>query len=69
LVHDGMILSNDFALGMKVSLYDWRLHLFSSKLRSCWIGLFVISHVFSYGVVKVQYHVFGANNNVNGQIL
>jgi len=34
LVHDRTILMKNFAPGMKVLLYDSRLHLFSGKLRS-----------------------------------
>ena len=34
LFHDRRILRKEFALGMKVLLYDSRLHLFPGKLRS-----------------------------------
>ena len=53
LVHERIILRKDFAPGMKMLLYDSRLHLFSSKLRSRWTGPFVISHVFPYVAVKI----------------
>ena len=53
LVHDRIIFRNDFAPSMKVLLYDSRLHLFPRKLRSCWIGPFVVTHAFSYSAVEI----------------
>ena len=53
LVHDKMIIGKDFALGMKVLLYDSRLHLFPGKLRSRWMGPFVVTPACPYGVVDI----------------
>ena len=34
--------------------YDSRLHLFPGRLRSCWMGPFVVTDLLSYGVVEIQ---------------
>ena len=38
-------------VGQKVLLYNSRLGLMSGKLRSKWIGPFVVTNVFPYGTV------------------
>jgi hypothetical protein len=48
-----MITRKKFHVGDKVLLYHLRLKLFPRKLRSCWIGPFVISNIFSYNAVEV----------------
>ncbi|KAL6331436.1 hypothetical protein AAG906_011375 [Vitis piasezkii] len=37
----------------KSSMYDTRLHIFHRKLKSRWIGPFVIHRVYSNGVVDL----------------
>jgi len=54
LFHDRHILRKEFTPGMKVLLYDSRLHLFPKKLRSPWIGPYIVLHVFLYGAVEIQ---------------
>ena len=61
-----MILRKDFAPGMKLLLYDSRLHLFPSKLRSRWTGTFIATHTFLYGAVETQDPTNGAKQKVNG---
>ncbi|RVW26592.1 Retrovirus-related Pol polyprotein from transposon 17.6 [Vitis vinifera] len=39
--------------GQKVLMYDTRLHIFPGKLKSRWIGPFVIHRVYSKGVVDL----------------
>ncbi|XP_052172159.1 uncharacterized protein LOC127788083 [Diospyros lotus] len=51
---DRMIDRKQFVLGQKVLLYNSRLKLMPSKLRSHWIGPFEVTNVFSYGVVEVR---------------
>ncbi|KAL9400782.1 hypothetical protein Peur_004631 [Populus x canadensis] len=51
-LHDRMITRKEFNVGDKV-LYHSRLKLFPGKLRSRWIGPFVVSNVFSYGAVEI----------------
>jgi len=48
-----MITRKEFNVGDKVLLYHSRLKLFPGKLRSRWIGPFVVSNVFSYGAVEI----------------
>jgi hypothetical protein len=52
-LHDRMITRKDFYVGDKILLYHSRLKLFPGKLRSRWIGPFVVSNVFSYGAVEI----------------
>ena len=52
--HDKMISRKEFKVGQKVLLYHSRLHLFQGKLRSHWIGPFVVTNVFPHGAVEIQ---------------
>ncbi|XP_071939278.1 uncharacterized protein [Coffea arabica] len=52
--HDQQISRKTFEVGQKVLLYQSRLKLFPSKLRSHWIGPFIITHVFPYDAVEIQ---------------
>jgi len=54
---------------MKVPLYDSKLHLFPGQLRSRWIGPYIVSQVFPYGVVEVQDPKSGATFKVSSQCL
>ena len=47
-------------------LYDSRLHLFSGKLRSRWMGHFVVTYVFPYGAFEIQDATIRAKRKVNG---
>ena len=52
--HDRIISRKQFSIGQKVLLYHSRLKLFPGKLRSKWIGPFVVTNVFSHGAVEIQ---------------
>ncbi|KAL9343158.1 hypothetical protein Peur_063589 [Populus x canadensis] len=52
-LHDRMLIRKEFHVGDKVLLYHSRLKLFPGKLRSRWIGPFVVSNVFPYGAVEI----------------
>nr|XP_027060695.1 uncharacterized protein LOC113687232 [Coffea arabica] len=52
--HDQQVSKKSFVVGQKVLLYHSRFKLFSDKLRSRWIGPFVVSIVFHYGAVEIQ---------------
>ena len=69
LFHDRHIFRKQFTAGMKVLLYDSKLHLFPGKLRSRWMGPYIVSHVFPYGAVEIQDPHSGATFKVNGQRL
>jgi hypothetical protein len=51
-LHDRMITRKEFNVGDKV-LYHSRLKLFPRKLRSRWIGPFVVSNFFPYGTIEI----------------
>ena len=69
LFHDRLILRKEFALGMKVLLYDSKLHLFLWKLRSRWSGPYIVLRIIPYGAVEIQDPNSGATSKVNGQRL
>ena len=64
--YDKMISRNEFKVGQKVLLYHSRLRLFLGKLCSCWIGPFVVTNVFPYGVVEIQSLATSKVFKVNG---
>ncbi|RVW20255.1 Retrovirus-related Pol polyprotein from transposon 17.6 [Vitis vinifera] len=43
----------EYKLGQRVLMYDTRLHIFPGKLKSRWIGPFIIHRVWSNGVVEL----------------
>ncbi|XP_021629601.1 uncharacterized protein LOC110627561 [Manihot esculenta] len=50
---DSLISRKQFTVGHKVLLFDSRLKLFLGKLKSCWIGPFVVENIFPYGAVEI----------------
>ncbi|XP_031260929.1 uncharacterized protein LOC116119124 [Pistacia vera] len=68
-LHDKMISRKEFKVGQKVLLYHSRFHLFLGKLRSRWIGPFVITNVFPHGVVEIQNLATSKVFKVNGHRL
>ena len=67
--HDKMISWKEFKVGQKVLLYHSWLHLFLGKLRSHWIGPFVVTNVFPYGAVEIQSLATSKVFKVNGHRL
>ncbi|KAM1557066.1 hypothetical protein ACFX10_040536 [Malus domestica] len=67
--HDKMIRGKTFAIGQKMLLFNSRLRLFPGKLRSKWIGPFVITNVFVHGAVQIQSLKTGHEFKVNGHRL
>ncbi|RVW73744.1 hypothetical protein CK203_057600 [Vitis vinifera] len=51
--HDQIISNKEFRKGQRVLLYDSRLHIFPGKLKSKWIGPFIIHQVHLNGVVEL----------------
>ncbi|CAN6583444.1 unnamed protein product [Malus baccata var. baccata] len=68
-VHDKMIRGKMFVVGHKVLLFNSHIRLFSGKLRSKWIGHFVVTNVFPYGAVQIQSLKTGHDFKVNGHRL
>ncbi|CAL1388857.1 unnamed protein product [Linum trigynum] len=55
-LHDSKIKQDkNFHVGDQVLLYNSRLRLFPGKLKSRWIGPYVITQVFPYGVAEISH--------------
>ncbi|XP_062089290.1 uncharacterized protein LOC133795852 [Humulus lupulus] len=67
--HDKHILRNSFVEGQKVFMYHSRLKLFPGKLKSRWLGPFIVTKVFLHGAVKVVSPSIEKSFKVNGQRL
>ena len=52
-IHDKMLVRKEFYVGQKVLLYNSRLKLFSGKLRSRWLGPYIVTKIFPFGAVKI----------------
>ena len=65
--HDQLITRKNFNQGDQVPLYDSKLHLFPGKLKSRWIGPFIVQQAYPNGSVDL----LNPNDNrvfkVNGQ--
>ena len=51
--HDQLISNKELRKGQRVLFYDSRLHIFPGKLKSRWIGPFIIHQVHLNGVVEL----------------
>ena len=67
--HDSRISRKSFTKGQKVPLYHSRLKLFPGKLRSRWIGPFVVLTIFEHGAVEIRSLSTGQIFKVNGHRL
>ena len=67
--HDQLISRKDFKKGKRVLLYDSKLPIFPSKLKSKWIGPFTIHQVHSNGVVELLNSNGTRSFKVNGHHL
>lgn len=54
LFHDDMISRKKVRVGQKILLFGSRLKLFPGKLKSKWIGPFVVTNMFAHGVVEIR---------------
>ncbi|CAN6554935.1 unnamed protein product [Malus baccata var. baccata] len=52
--HDKMIRAKTFSIGQKVLLFNSHLRLFPGKLRSKWVGPFIVTNVFPHGAVQIK---------------
>jgi len=79
IFHDSSIARKEFVVDQQVLLYNSRLGLMVGKLRSKWIGPFVVSNVYPYGLmgsllfflfllicVKFLFSVWDTHFNVGG---
>ena len=67
--HDKMTRGKSFQVGQKVLLFHSRLKLFPGKLRSCWVGPFIVTNVFAHGAVEIKSEKTGKEFKVNGHRL
>ncbi|KAL6310796.1 hypothetical protein AAG906_017373 [Vitis piasezkii] len=67
--HDQLISNKEFKEGQRVLLYDSRLHIFPGKLKSRWIGPFIIHQVHLNGVVELFNSKGNQTFKVNGHRL
>ena len=67
--HDQMVARKNFEKADQVLLYDSKLHLFLGKLKSRWIGPFIIRQVYPNGAVELLNSKDNKLFKVNGQRL
>ena len=67
--HDNNITSKSFKVGQKVLLFNSTLKVHAGKLRSKWVGPFLVTNVFPHGAVEIQNMDTGKVFKVNGQRL
>nr|KYP31060.1 hypothetical protein KK1_049122 [Cajanus cajan] len=67
--HDSLTARKDFVVGQKVLLYNSRLGPMGGKLRSKWIGPFVVTNVYPYGTVEIKSESTDKSFKVNGHHL
>ncbi|XP_059455052.1 uncharacterized protein LOC132185274 [Corylus avellana] len=52
--HDKQLVKKEFHVGQKVLIYNSRLRLFPSKLKSRWFGPCVVTKVFPHGALELS---------------
>nr|GEU72473.1 reverse transcriptase domain-containing protein [Tanacetum cinerariifolium] len=67
-IHDSKIKDRVFNVGDRVLLFNSRLKIFLSNLKTQWSGPFTITQVFPYGTVELS-QTDGLNFKVNGHRL
>jgi len=67
--HDKKLLKREFQTGQMVLLFNSRLRLFPGKLKSRWLGPFVVKQVRAHGVVEIEDPKSKRSWLVNGQRL
>ncbi|CAN6697905.1 unnamed protein product [Malus baccata var. baccata] len=67
--HDKMLRGKTFQIGQRVLLFNSRLRLFPGKLRSKWVGPFVVTNLFVHGAVQIKSLRTGQEFKVNGHRL
>nr|GEY95773.1 reverse transcriptase domain-containing protein [Tanacetum cinerariifolium] len=67
-IHDSKIKDRVFNVGDRVLLFNFRLKIFSGKLKTRWTGPFTVTQVFPYGTVELS-QTDGPNFKVNGHRL
>ncbi|XP_021974933.1 uncharacterized protein LOC110870043 [Helianthus annuus] len=68
-VHDAKLRKKTFEVGQKVWLYNSRLKMFAGKLKSKWMGPYVVRRVGRFGDVDIQDEQTLKQQRVNGHRL
>ncbi|GJV33105.1 reverse transcriptase domain-containing protein [Tanacetum coccineum] len=53
-IHDSKIKNRVFNVGDRVLLFNYRLKIFSGKLKTRWTGPFTVTQVFPYGTIELS---------------
>ncbi|GKB41609.1 hypothetical protein Tco_0886551 [Tanacetum coccineum] len=64
-INDSKIKNRVFNVGDQVLLFNYRLKIFSGKLKTRWTGPFTVAQVFPYGAVELS-QTDEPNFKVNG---
>ncbi|XP_074300717.1 uncharacterized protein LOC141632024 [Silene latifolia] len=67
--HDKMIFRKESTVGKKVLLFQSRFMLFPGKLRSRWVGPYVVTDVAFHGAIEIRSLATNKVLKVNGQRL
>ncbi|XP_042758122.1 uncharacterized protein LOC111902501 [Lactuca sativa] len=67
--HDKYLSRKIFEIGQKVLLYDSRFKWFFGKLRSRWIGPFIVTNIFDHDAIEIKSNKTGKVFKVNGHRL
>ena len=67
--HRKYLSRKSFEIGRKVLLYDSRLKLFFGKLRSRWVGPFIVTNVYDHGALEIKRNKTGKVFKVNEHML
>ncbi|XP_035830801.1 uncharacterized protein LOC118480188 [Helianthus annuus] len=68
-VHDAKLRKKTFEVGQKVWLYNSTLKMFAGKLKSKWMGPYVVRQVGRFGDVDIQDEQTLKQQTVNGHRL
>ena len=66
IFHDKAIFRKSFSTSQKVLLYNSKLHFFQGKLRSRWIGPYVVKVVYPHRAIEIENPKNGEAFKVNG---
>ena len=64
--HGKMISRKNFEVSQKVLLFNTRLKLFPGKLRSRWVGPFIVTNGFPHGAIEIKSLQTNKDFKVNG---
>ena len=67
--HYRMILRKEFSVSQKVLIFHSKLKRFPGKLRSCWVGPFIVTNFFPHSAVEIRSLTSHKDFKVNGHRL